>query len=358
MAGFLKIDREQAADFLKQTKTQVISRSTKSRDPSYPVWGVHPGEKFLAYIPSFEKEDLGTVLTDPKTGEKVFNPERVFSRQISLNNSFSKIRCITGLQIPAYEQFAGVDPLDEATSRCYDVARAEIELTPPTGDDDKDRAAKRAIYNKFMHCSSPTTSYIFPVLIVPIEASTKIKPKKDEEGHATAKMYWMVLSESQWEKKWKDAAAGSEIENLAGQFFILTYPGNEGDTDGTSRRDAARDMTVIHKPDTATQKFYVDLAKTGNALALKEDHPWDKLALWNTVKEASFPDPDELLRIKKDVIGLCEIEMQKIEASKALPTAQHLAGGVAPKISVPAVGGAEVEGSDSTDFGGLIDTGE
>lgn len=237
-----------------QLSTQTGSNQTpRSEDPvNYPVFAYENGKSYLMYIPNH------TVLID---GVDHLVADKPWLHNVTTGTRFAQYRCTEGLSLPGYEDKSC--PACEAVGTCFELANLRItdDLKRHGLQDDGSDEAKKIRKDNFQKnvVESKRGVTTIPVWIIET-APGKTKQPASDDIPSVSKLYWLNISESQMDLKWAPAleAFEDEPDSLAGQFFVVSYPGD-------NRRDAARNMTIAGLQATNLQaaKPALDQASAG-----------------------------------------------------------------------------------------------
>lgn len=336
-----------------------------SSDPTYPIWRVEPGKTFIAYVPHYKNEiGTGTVVDyttpDGETRER-FNPDMPIIHRVAGLNTYrdtagneqplhENVRCMNGLVLPSLGFEAGIMcPLCEEAPNNTGLISSLVKKE--TGRDDLSSEEWRkaaANYDSYRYLRGirkeveKDTEYVFPVGIVPMDASgTRPVVKDPKDNSSTLKMYWFVASSNMWGKfkSTNPFAQGSDF-NPAGHCYILRYP-------DASKRDAGRELSIteVKQGDGLPEEFFTLIKDHFDKECANKDHPWDREAMLDKVADCKMRTYKELREMADRIeVKIVNARLMFIEGGTG---AANPPRAVAPG-AVPAIAGVVSGGGIST----------
>lgn len=231
----------------EQLGTQEVRKSApKSTDPvNFPVWEVLVNKKAFIYVPNHTVVD--------EKGVEHLRMDEPFIHFVTDGKRFFNYRCTSDIVIES-AGLTGTCPLCEGCSEPWDLANLKIEakckqlgLDP---EDVENQQVKNIRSTEFSErVIKEAVRYLtFPIVVFETVNDDGKTLVKDENGNYKYKCYWYVISETQYEDKWKKTLDAMEDEptHPGGHFFVLNYcyTPKRGEP---NKRDAARNLAVNHR---------------------------------------------------------------------------------------------------------------
>jgi hypothetical protein len=370
--ALLTIDESKAQNLESQIDSQEIKNSIqRSNDPTYPVFSIgnNINTRKLFYIPRMPIPGgtTGKVQIEEKGGKKVevkhpevFNIESSNVHTVMTAGPYgTNYRCTAGISgiAPGYD---GTCPFDAVQRQVSEIVGNEIhsKIDNTTFDTDSEKNEKmrktaiKDLYANFGVVETPKKEFVIPVFVFDLEGNAGVKIAKDKSTgkNIQPKLQWYIVKEFTWNHGgWADSLTNHDIQNPAGQYFIVNIPDNPNNPGDT--RYAGQNLRAELFVPEETSSF----AKNRGALdkvACNPDHPWTRDAARATLPEFGFFEMDEIKSIAETASMRLKSLTNAYAGSQALgmgTDVNQLPSGITDTDSAPATAPTGIQGAPSTD---------
>lgn len=235
---------EEGKEIQKQLGVQEVNKTApKSTDPiNFPVWEVPVNKRVLCYVPNHTYVD--------DNGVEHLKMDKAYIHSVTVNGRYYNYRCISGLESES-NGLTGECPLCDGCNDPWDLANLRIEARCKQAGLDPDDRENQAVKNirsaeySDRVLKDATRYFAFPIVVFDTLNDDGKTFIKDENGGYKYKCYWYVISESQYEEKWKKSLDAMEDEptHPGGHFFLLNYKYSPKHGE-PNKRDSARNLQV------------------------------------------------------------------------------------------------------------------
>jgi hypothetical protein len=229
-----------------QTHTQQVqTKIVKSFDSDVEIFDYEEMKKYLVYFPNNRNE----------MGE--FNIVKGYLHTVMLGRSKTKVRCIQGL-VNEDIGYDGECPLCAGVTDAWDYFKLKVAAKVKAAGIDMDSEEGKQIrsnVSKEREVQEPNLYLAMPIVVIESEISdNKMKPVK-VDGKYVFKPYVYFTSDYSFTAKIRGQFDNAEIEDLCGQFGILSYV---YDTKGKKpeKRAAGQNMSFSVRSSFASLEKY------------------------------------------------------------------------------------------------------